>query len=99
MVCREPENLTAEGVGMERLNIAGKNHQDWFGGHYSSDQQYDSEFEENMLCRVRLLYHSVRMEPKSLQPSVRDITVAEVLEPIGVSSSYFMIALDNPLKM
>ena len=50
MVCREPENLTAGGVGMERLNIAGKNHQDWFGGHYSSDQQYDSEFEENMLC-------------------------------------------------
>jgi hypothetical protein len=35
---------------MERLNIAGKNHQDWFGGHYFSDQQYDSEFEENMLC-------------------------------------------------
>lgn len=52
-----------------------------------------------MLCRVRLLYHSVRMEPKGLQPSVRDITAAEVLEPIGVSSSYFMIALDNPLKM
>ena len=34
-----------------------------------------------------------------LAASVRDITAAEVLEPIGVSSSYFMIALDNPLKM
>lgn len=54
---------------MERLNIAEKNHQDWFGGHYFSDQQYDSEFEENMLCRVRLLYLSVRMEPEGLQPA------------------------------
>lgn len=31
---------------MERFNIAEKNHQDWFGGHYFSDQQYDPEFEE-----------------------------------------------------
>jgi hypothetical protein len=30
---------------MERLNIAEKNHQDWLGGHYFSDQQYDPEFE------------------------------------------------------
>lgn len=57
---------------MERLNIAEKNHQDWFGGHYFSDQEYDPEFDEivrKFLCGDVLVHGTLSNDGKHILPA------------------------------
>ena len=78
---------------MERLNIAEKNHQDWFGGHYFSDQQYDPEFEEiarKFLCGDVLVHGTLSNVQRALV-MLTALTASQTWKPL---SKYVLAALD-----